>query len=221
MCSTITCFFILQHKLAALVWVTNFGRMKVILPVESETGQEIIFRTSDILPVQVHKGFIGAFIEVSKLRDTLNISAIYSLGQVLQKEDRNEKWCIFLAAWLAGEGGNATRGSRRTVMLLILKQNKLRAFAFGCTCKQKFVFEQFEEKHIASFYEYLRWWIEVLNYFKAILRKQLLTKQSNVNASRRLVPLEPLPFNFNRTIFVSFCFAYSCHLSLLFFVLNC
>ena len=102
-----------RTNLQWLVWVTNFGRLKVILPVESETGQEIIFRTSDILPVQEHKGFIGVFIEVSKLRDTLNISAIYSLGQVLQKEDRNEKWYIFLAGWLVGEGRNATPGGGR------------------------------------------------------------------------------------------------------------
>ena len=61
------------------------------MPVELETGQEIIFRTSDILPVQEHKVFMGAFIEVSRLLYTLDISAIYSLGQGLQKEDRNEK----------------------------------------------------------------------------------------------------------------------------------
>lgn len=86
MCSSITCLVILQDKLAAFVYVANFGKNTGIVPVESETGQEIRKRTIDMLPVQVHQSFKGAFIEVSRLIDTPDISAIYSLGQVLQKE---------------------------------------------------------------------------------------------------------------------------------------
>ena len=52
-----------------LVEVANVGRMTQNLPVKSETGQEIRRRTSDILPVQEHQRFIGAYIEVSRLRD--------------------------------------------------------------------------------------------------------------------------------------------------------
>ena len=52
-----------------LVEVANVGRMTQILPVKSETGQEIRRRTSDILPVQEHQRFIGAYIEVCRLRD--------------------------------------------------------------------------------------------------------------------------------------------------------
>ena len=52
-----------------LVEVANVWRMTQILPVKSETGQEIRRRTGDILPVQEHQRFIGAYIEVSRLRD--------------------------------------------------------------------------------------------------------------------------------------------------------
>ena len=86
MCSSITCLVILQDKLAAFVHVANCGKHRVIVPVESETGQEIRKRTSDIMPVQVHQRTHGAIREVSRLIDTLDISAIYFLGQVLQKE---------------------------------------------------------------------------------------------------------------------------------------
>ena len=85
MCSTISAASSFYRT--NLVEVANVGRMTQILPVKSETGQEIRRRTSDILPVQEHQRFIGAHIEVSRLGDTLDISAIYSLGQVLQKED--------------------------------------------------------------------------------------------------------------------------------------
>ena len=61
--------------------------MTQILPIKSETGQEIRRRTGDILPVQEHQRFIGAYIEVRRLRDPPGISAIYSLGQVLRKKD--------------------------------------------------------------------------------------------------------------------------------------
>ena len=52
-----------------LVEVSNVGRMTQILPVKSETGQEMRRRTGDILPVQEHQRFIGAYIEVSRLRE--------------------------------------------------------------------------------------------------------------------------------------------------------
>ena len=212
MCSTITCFFILQYKLAALVWVTNFGRFTVILPVKLETGQEIIFRTSDILPVQEHKGFIGAFIEVSKLRDTLNISAIYSLGQVLQKEDRNEKWYIFLAGWLVGEGRNATPGGGQWCCCVSLKAKQIARVRCLDVHVNKSLYLNNFKKNISP-------------VFMSILKQYYVNKYWPNNPAWTpldvLYPLEPLPFNFNRTIFVLFCLFICCCFCCCFFVLNC
>ena len=71
-----------------MVEVANVGRMTQILPVKSETGQEIRRRTGDILPVQEHQRFIGAYtLKLVDFANPLDISAIYSLGQVLHKED--------------------------------------------------------------------------------------------------------------------------------------
>lgn len=92
MCSSITCLVILQDKLAAFVFFTDdrqlikFRKPLASLPYQSETGQEIRKRTFYRLdehllvlpPIYLHGS--------SKLIDTLDISAIYSLGQALQKE---------------------------------------------------------------------------------------------------------------------------------------
>ena len=82
------------------------------------------------MPVQVHKGFIGVFIEVSRLRDTLNISAIQlSWSGPAERRQKREMIYIFSRFALLGredmrlteEGGDAA---------IVLKQNKLHAFAF-------------------------------------------------------------------------------------------